>query len=300
MASGYDDKLNDNSDEEISDTSDSSFDDEILDFVDLNMASKYDMHDLKIKYSGNPEDDLDSFITKFSSYAALRDYTAPKAALALTIKIEGNASVFLESIPESDKDTVDKIKALLKENFEGDSWRWGIESKLLSRKQLVNETLDMYASDVMRWCRQVGKTDSEQMSIFVRGLLPSLRGFVFSKEPKTFRNALDAARLGIAVQQTAESDISSTKTIENSSNSVHEVNVTLDSVASMVSNISTRLGKLESDKNSKKVSFANSNQDHLPINRSAKRNMTCYRCGRIGHGWRRCYAKQGIDGKPLN
>ncbi|XP_072036114.1 uncharacterized protein [Amphiura filiformis] len=228
MASGDDEikleeKLNDSS-EEISNTSDSSSDDEILDF-DLNMATKYDMYDLKIKYSGDPEDDLDSFITKFSNYAALRDYTAPKAALALTIKIEGNASVFLESIPESDKDTVDKIKALLKENFEGDSWRWGIESKLLSRKQLTNETLDVYASDIMRWCRQVGKTDSEQMSIFVRGLLPSLRGFVFSKEPKTFRNALDAARLGIAVQQTAESDTSSTKTVENSSNSVDEVNV---------------------------------------------------------------------------
>ncbi len=173
--------------------------DEIVDFHALNMACKYDMKDCDLRFSGNPEDDLESFITKFNNFAALRDYTPVKAALAITNKIAGHASIFLESVPSSDKDTVQKIHDVLKERFECDSWRWGVESKLLSRKQLPNESLDDYASDIMRWCKQVEKTDSEQMSIFVRGLLPSLRGFVFSKEPKTFRNALDAARLGIAV-----------------------------------------------------------------------------------------------------
>ena len=271
----------------------------------VNMAFKYDMKDCELRYSGDPEDDLDSFIAKFKNYAALRDYSADKKALAIVGKIKGNASTFLERIPESDKDTVDKIQTLLKDNFEGASWRWGVESKLLSRKQLPTESLDDYACDIMRWCRQVEKTDSEQMSIFVRGLLPALRGFVFSKEPKTFQDALDAARLGLAVQRTSEVDTpSSCKPVQNTCNSVEHENSTLDSVVNMVSNIVTRLDKLD-DKvklDSKKVSFADSTQNHGPTNRhrSGKRNMICYRCGRVGHVWRKCYAKYGVDGKPLN
>lgn len=289
-------KLENHSD---SDSASSISEDEIVDFNASNMTFKYNMQDFELKYSGNPEDDLESFITKFKNYAALRDYNADKSALAITTKIVGHASIFLDSVADSDKDTVQKIYDLLKENFEGDSWRWGVESKLLSRKQLPNETLDSYASDIIRWCRQIGKTDAEQMSIFVRGLLPSLRGFVFSKEPKTFRNALDAARLGIAVQQTADDDTPSTKTVD--SVNTDSDNSTLDSVVNAVSNLVTRLEKLEDDsKKSKKVSFANSNQNHGATNRSSKRNMICYRCGRVGHGWRKCYAKYGVDGKPLN
>lgn len=280
----------------------SSSDDEISEF-ETDMAFKYDMKDFKLNYSGNPDDDLESFIAKFTNYAALRDYNAEKSARALRSKIGGHAGIFLETIPDSDKNTVQKIQELLKENFEGESWRWGVESKLLSRKQLADESLDMYASDIMRWCRQVKKPDSEQLSIFVRGLLPSLRGFVFSKEPKTFREALDAARLGLAVQYTTNDSVAPPKSEENQRESVKSVHSVLDSLTDAVSNITTRLEKLQVDK-PKQVSFSSNygtrNESyHRPTVRP-KRGIVCYRCGRVGHGWRDCYAKHGVDGKPLN
>ena len=210
-------------------------------------------------------------------------------------------SIFLETIPDSDKNTVQKIHDLLKDNFEGESWRWGVESKLLSRKQLADESLDMYASDIMRWCRQVKKPDSEQVSIFVRGLLPSLRGFVFSKEPKTFREALDAARLGLAVQYTTSESVAPPKPEGNQRESIKSVHSMLDSLTDAVSNITTRLEKLQVDKPKQiSSSYGTRNEsDHRPTVRP-KRAIVCYRCGRVGHGWRKCYAKHGVDGKPLN
>jgi len=282
--------------------SDSISEDEIIEF---DMA-KYDLSTLHLKYSGNPEDDLDAFIVKFKNHAVLRDYTPDKSALALISKIDGHASIFLESIPDSDKDTVQKIHDLLKKYFEGDSWRWGVESKLLSRKQLINESLDTYASDIMRWCRQIKKPDSEQLSIFVRGLLPSLRGFVFSKQPKTFREALDAARLGLTVQNTASESVTSScsaKPEKNHHESVSSLHATLDSITGVVSNLTSRLDKLEFDKSSQ-VNFPSNygqrNDTAHQSNFRPRRAIVCYRCGRIGHEWRRCYAKHGVDGKPLN
>ena len=67
----------------------------------------------------------------------------------------------------------------------------------------------------MHLCKQIKKSESEQLSLFVRGLIPSIRAFVFSKEPKTFREALNAARLAVSVQQTAKETESSSTTMVN-------------------------------------------------------------------------------------
>ena len=200
-----------------SDSDSDSKSDISIEEVELEVANmaKYDMHNCDIKYSGRPDDDVDNFISRFETYAELRDYTVPKSILALQTKVDGNARVYLDSIPNADKDTITKIKDLLKSNFEGSSWKWSVESKLLSRKQLTSETLDDYACEILRWCKQVDKSDSEKLSIFVRGLLPSVRAFVFSKEPETFKQALDAARLGISVQQTANDSLFSPAQSQN-------------------------------------------------------------------------------------
>ena len=67
----------------------------------------------------------------------------------------------------------------------------------------------------MHLCKQIKKSESEKLSLFVRGLIPSGRAFVFSKEPKTFREALNAARLAVSVQLTANEFVP---------NSVHALN----------------------------------------------------------------------------
>ena len=278
--------------------------DEVFDFESEIMA-KYDMRSLSYTYSGNPDDDLDLFFERFESHAKLRDFASDKIVLALMTKIDGHAKIFLDSVADSDKNSVKKVYDLLKENFEGQAWHWNVESKLLSRKQIASESLDSYASDILHWCRQINKPDTEQMSIFVRGLLPSLRAFVFSKQPKTFREALDAARLGLSVQQTANCDLitSSTELTKTTpKESVNDINdSTLNSLNGVISSIEARVNKLEHDK-SNNASFTSPNyrQRQYQSNYRPARNIECHRCGRIGHKWRKCHAKFGVDGMPLN
>jgi len=209
------------------------------------MASKYDMRHTGLRYAGNPDDDLDSFISRFKDHAKLKDYTPDKSLLCLHGIIIDNARIFLDRIDAGDKDTVDKTHELLKKQFEGPSWVWTIESKLLSRKQLVSESLDDYASDIMLWGRQVKKPDAELKSTFVRGLLPSVKGFVFSKQPDSFQAALDAARLAIAVQRTTEEqpliDPPHRNTCQPQVSQVDATTSSLNQLTNLVSNIATRL-----------------------------------------------------------
>jgi hypothetical protein len=288
-----------------SDSEDSSFD----------MAFKYDMSSSRLKYSGNANDDLDSFISRFKDYSVLRDYNAAKSVLALNSVIDGHARVFLDTIPTSEKDSIAKIQALLKSNFEGASWRWAVESQLLIRRQHSSESLDSYASDIMLWCKQIKKSDAELSSIFIRGLLPAIRAFVLSKEPESFRNALDAARLAVAVQRTTEESVPSLPSVNPNSQpsaSTNAIHTTLESITGLVANISNRLDKLEHKPVGNPVPRVNYNPDprvnHNPdpntnyqrSNQRPIRTVVCWRCGYSGHKWMRCYAKKGIDGKQLN
>ena len=290
-----DDDVKEESHSDHSNSESDSDTDSIVDYTD--MSSKYDMRGFGHKYTGDTNDDLDTFIRKFKNYAALRDYTDPKSLLALNSVIDGHASVYLERIAETDKDTIDKIHTLLKDHFEGQSWLWGVESQLLTRRQQVFESLDDYASDIMLWGRQAKKTDTELMSIFIRNLLPKVRAFVFSKQPDSFTAALESARLAISVERAANEPTNESlishhdKAKQSPVSSVEPTTSVLDKITGLVSNISSRLENVEKNVNT----TPNPRRNSRPT-----RSIVCFRCGYTGHKWRNCYARKGIDGKPLN
>ena len=167
------------------------------------MAFKYDMKGFKMYYSGSDSEDFDLFCQQFQAFAQLNNYTHFKTILAFQTRLTGNALEFFRTIPASEKDTLEHVIQKIKAHFEGDSWKWRTETKLLSRKQAVGETIDDYAADIMKMSAQVAKPASDQISYFVRGLLPQIRSFVFSKEPKTLKEAIDYAKLGVTVQETS-------------------------------------------------------------------------------------------------
>ena len=307
---------------------------------EFKMAYKYDMSSYSITYSGKADEDLDIFISAFEDYATLRDYKNEKLVLALKSRIHNNARIYLDSIPNTERDTVEKIKALLKSHFEGDAWKWNVETKLLGRKQGHDETIDKYVSDILRWCTQLKKTDDEKLSLFVRGLKPSVRAFVFSKQPKSFKEAIDAARLAVAVSETAGE---STTTFNSSFvepvmvDAVQEntVQSTLNQLSGIVASTVKRLDNMEVKQkdyaNQRRQSYRTeypgqmlqpfpSVQGPRPWNpqqggirqyhpmsgpfqnlyANQRPPLRCNRCNRIGHKWRKCYAKIHENGTPLN
>lgn len=332
------------------------------DSEELSMALKYDMSSCSVTYSGKSDEDLETFHLAFIEYATLRDYKAEKLVLALKSRIRGNARIFLNSIPESEKDSIAKVIALLRKNFEGDAWKWNVETKLLARKQGPDETIDSYVTDILRLCTQLKKTDAECLSLFLRGLKPSIRAFVFAKQPKSFDQALNAARLAVAVNDTANESLSIGPIVNPIVvNAVQEnaVKTTLDQLSGLMTNVVDRLEKLEVNKQKdlsiendrvyQPMSYAQSvhsysanqrpqslrsdytgqrrepfppdyvNQEPQPLmsqhnyaNRRSRSFVSqntyanqrpvfrCNRCNRVGHKWRRCFARTHENGTPLN
>lgn len=269
---------------------------------DVIMTDKYDMRLSRLSYSGNPDDDLQSFMSKFNDYAILRDFTAAKTFLALKTCISGHARVFLDTVNPTEKDSVIKIEALLSTNFEGPAWKWNIESQLLNRKQQPSENLDNYASDIMLWCKQSKKSQAETMSLFLRGLLPSLRGFVMTKQPESFQAALEAARLGIAVQNCNQPSIP-TSSAQANVVCPPEVNVfqsTVETLTGLVKDMSTRLEKLEVTESKPQQSNTQTQGTRSNNKLRPQRSVICWRCGFPGHRRANCYAIRDRDGRPLN
>lgn len=298
--------------------------------TDLIMAFKYDMSGSGLIYSGDSKDDLDSFISRFNDFSKLKDFNNEKSILALNACIQGHARIFLDTILAENKNSLVKIQQLLKENFEGPSWEWAMESQLLNRKQQQSESLDSYVADIMLRCRQLKKSDKEMLSVFLRGLLPSLRAFVMSKQPVTFKDALDAARLGVAVEGTCRlNEATSTKVNVIQSREKVQLQTSVDTLTNLVSHMASRLDRLEQlpsvspqlwnkgpqswDGNSQSgtkgpQSRVKSSQfrDEGPRVRSPgeqgqyQRTMICWRCGFNGHRQKNCYANRHKNGSPLN
>ena len=134
----------------------------------------------------------------------MRDFASDKRALALGLRLKGLAAVCFSGLTDSDNNYFSKVVTTLRQVFEGDSVRWIREAKLADRSQGDSESIDSYATDILQWSRQLKCSENEQMGRFVRGLKPSLKAFVISKQPHTMVEAIDFARLGESVYEIYE------------------------------------------------------------------------------------------------
>ena len=180
----------------------------------------------------------------------------------------------------------------------------------------------------------------KNLSLFIRGLKPSVRAFVFSKQPKYFNEAIDAARLAVAVHET---DGESTTTFNSSfvkpvlidavqGNAVH---TTLDQLSGIMANTVQRLDKMQVRQKdyanqrgqSCRAQYPGQRLQPFPSaqgprpwspqkggvgqyppsfvpfhNTYANRRppLRCNRCNRVGHKWRKCHAKIHENVTPLN
>ena len=265
--------------------------------ISIIMASKYELK-FRDTYSGT--EDLDLFLCRLESYSKLRDFAADKKVLSLGLRLTGPAALWFADLPDSEKTDYKTVTDALRLAFEGDSVRWVREAKLAERQQGENESIDLYFTDIVHLSRQLHRSDNEQMARFVRGLRPTLKAFVISKEPENMAQAINFARLGESVDKICKPP--AIQSIEQSTCIKDEVTTKLDNLQTQVDNIVSLINSSKPVPVQPQQSFPHrSNRSHTQTySKQSRFNGGCNRCGKYGHKQANCYSKVHIQGYPLN
>ena len=128
--------------------------------------------------------------------------STPPALAELVLNLAGPAEDFYYSLPGDCKDTFTKLRDALKERFANENQSWIIWQAITTRQQGPEEPLDTYLTDLTGTFRRINISDADEMRYFVEGLRTDLRETVLLKQPKTFREAEEMARLASAVKTT--------------------------------------------------------------------------------------------------
>ena len=155
-------------------------------------------------FHGFDSEDINRWLDKVENYLKLRRINTgtPTALAELVLNLAGPAEDFYYSLEEDKRDTYDKLRDALRERFANENQSWIIWQAITTRQQGPVESLDTYLTDLTAKFRRINISDADKMRYFVQGLRANLRETVLLKQPKSFREAEEMARLAAAVKTT--------------------------------------------------------------------------------------------------
>ena len=116
----------------------------------------------------------------------------------------GPAESFFRSLSSSEKETVDSLSIALRDRFSSKDRVWRMRQMLSARKQGSSEPLDKYIEDLQNKFDNLDLSEEEKVWFFTQGLRPDTQKEVLMRQPRTFREAENAARLTQTVQQSIQ------------------------------------------------------------------------------------------------
>ncbi|XP_078379487.1 uncharacterized protein LOC144662533 [Oculina patagonica] len=160
-------------------------------------------------FHGYDSEDINRWLDKIENYLKLRriDLASPTAQAELVMNLAGPAEDFYYSLSPDQKSTYAELRDSLRERFANNNQSWIIWQAVSTRQQGAIEPLDTYLTDLTHKFRRLNITDAEKMRFFVQGLRPEIRETVLLRQPKSFREAEEIARLTCAVKTTMNSHV---------------------------------------------------------------------------------------------
>ena len=164
-------------------------------------------------FHGYHSEDINRWLDKIENYLTLRriDLASQTAQAELVTNLAGPAEDFYYSLPLEQKSTYAELSNLLRERFANNNQSWIIWQAFCTRQQGPKGLLDTYLTDLTNTFRRLNISHADKMRYFFQALRPDVRKTVLLRQPKTFREAEEMARLACSVETT----MSSTSAPEN-------------------------------------------------------------------------------------
>ena len=195
-------------------------------------------------FHGYDSEDVNRWLDKIENYLTLRriDLTSRTAQAELVMNLAGPAEDFYYSLPHDRKTTYAELRDSLRERFANDNQSWIIWQAVTTRQQGAIEPLDTYLTDLTNKFRRLNITDAEKMRYFVQGLRPEVRETVLLRQPKSFREAEEIARLTCAVKNTMGSPVTGmTRHPSHPATGISEASATSRALLAKIEELSEKL-----------------------------------------------------------
>ena len=205
-------------------------------------------------FHGYENENVDRWLQRFALYLAtkrLRD-DSPQAAIQLALHLSGPAESFYYNLPSVIQGSYTDLRDALKERFAPAHRSLRLRQALSVRRQGATETIEKFLADLNEKFSCLDLRDEDKLSYLVQGLRPDIQAEVLKKEPKTYAEAEDAARLLYSIQQALsqrrEEDITrlvqQTASLSSPSASLIPTNTTADS-RKLIGQNNAALAKIE-------------------------------------------------------
>ena len=152
------------------------------------------------KFTG--DEIVKKWLCKFDAFISLKGYNDDQSLHTFTLLLTGEAERWFVSLPENVAVNWAYVRQAFIGRFQDGGPRWKVDQDLQKIKQSDDENIEEYASRVRDILCRYGRdiNGEEILSIFLQGMRRSLFGPVVLKEPTSFREAVNFARLAEMVQ----------------------------------------------------------------------------------------------------
>jgi len=147
-------------------------------------------------FSGTPKEDATEFWRRLETYLEYKESDNCAKLRLATAMLVLTARDWLENLPEQSKDTFAHLKTAFAEKFiQPAILKWQSANDIFTKQQMHSETVDEYATRIKNLGKRVEFNDSTFMFALLNGLKPAIKGQVLAKNPQSFAEAVDGARL---------------------------------------------------------------------------------------------------------
>ena len=147
-------------------------------------------------YRGTSDENAAEFWRRLKNYSAFKGHTAGqqlKLAKAMLVEM---ACDWLENLEDGKKDTFQNLEAAFEEKYVKPSIvRYSSAREIFGRKQGSEESVEEYVNRLRNLNKRAAVGEETMKYAFLSGLRPPLASFVMGKDPKTFAEAIEGARV---------------------------------------------------------------------------------------------------------
>ena len=244
-------------------------------------------------------EDVHNWLRSFESCADFKQYDTEKKIRAFRVLMKNSAATWFDVCFEQCKQETaleDEQFDLIKEKFinrfdRANEWLQQHIIHFVSQKE--GQSVQQFYSQVIDKCTQLKKSETEKQVIFIKGLRPSIKLYVLSREPSDLEQAFKLAKTAESLESI--SDLSAGNQNINTYHITGEVptkdispqtaSENIQAVAHRIKELRDQLAQLDRDRRQTR-------QQPGPTRKNYQGpRITCNYCGRLGHYERECRTK---------